>query len=142
MTSYVTIDAGLVFKLIVPNPDRDQLKKRVEQWTHEELVLCAPSLWLYELTSIFTKMVHFDELSEEEGKKGLALALALDIQLIQPNAEQARQAYAWTRRLGRAAAYDSFYLALAETLQCELWTVDRRLVNAARQPWVRLAGAD
>ncbi len=43
----------------------------------------------------------------------------------------------------RAAAYDSFYLAAAETLGCELWTADRRLVNdRGNQPWVKYrAGA-
>ena len=41
-------------------------------------------------------------------------------------------------RLNRAAAYDSFYLALAETLGSELWTTDNHLYNAAAQPWVRL----
>ena len=50
-------------------------------------------------------------------------------------------AFAWTRRLNRAAAYDSFYLALAEGLQCDLWTADRRLFNAVDLPWVHLAGA-
>jgi predicted nucleic acid-binding protein len=43
--------------------------------------------------------------------------------------------------LNRAAAYDSFCLALAEAMQCELWTADRRLVNAVNLPWVRLGGA-
>ncbi len=42
-------------------------------------------------------------------------------------------------RLNRAAAYDSFYLALAESLGCELWTADQRLHNAVDLPWVRLA---
>jgi hypothetical protein len=35
------------------------------------------------------------------------------------------------------AAYDSFYLGLAERLGCELWTADRRLRNAVDLPWVR-----
>jgi predicted nucleic acid-binding protein len=41
-------------------------------------------------------------------------------------------------QLKRAAAYDSFYLALAETLRSELWTADKRLVNAAGVSWVHL----
>jgi len=47
------------------------------------------------------------------------------------------RAYTWTRRLNRAVAYDSFYLALAERLDCDFWTADRRLVNAASQPWIK-----
>jgi hypothetical protein len=41
----------------------------------------------------------------------------------------------------RAAAYDSSYLALAESLQCDLWTMDERLRNAVNLPWVRWGGA-
>ena len=46
-------------------------------------------------------------------------------------------AYDWTLRLRRAAAYDSFYLALAETLGVDLWTTDRRLRTAVDLPWVQ-----
>jgi len=38
------------------------------------------------------------------------------------------------------AAYDSFYLSLAEALGCHMWTADRRLYNSAREvrlEWVR-----
>jgi hypothetical protein len=44
------------------------------------------------------------------------------------------------QRLKRAAAYDSYYLALAESLNCDLWTTDSRLVNAVKLRWVRLVG--
>jgi predicted nucleic acid-binding protein len=49
-------------------------------------------------------------------------------------------AFDWTRRLRRAAAYDSYYLALADLLKCDLWTADQHLVDAAAVPWVRLVG--
>jgi hypothetical protein len=39
--------------------------------------------------------------------------------------------------LDRAAAYDSFYLALTESLGRELWTADRHLCSAVALPWVR-----
>ncbi len=32
------------------------------------------------------------------------------------------------------------YLAVAATLGCDLWTGDRRLVNAVNAPWVRWVG--
>jgi len=51
---------------------------------------------------------------------------------------QLRLAFVWTRRLKRAVAYDSFYLALAESLGCDLWTADQRLHHAVDAPWVHL----
>jgi predicted nucleic acid-binding protein len=45
-------------------------------------------------------------------------------------------------RFNRPKAYDAQYLALADLLGCELWTADRRLVNAVggKLPWVRWIG--
>jgi predicted nucleic acid-binding protein len=140
MTSYVTVDASFAFKLLVPNPQRALFKQLVRQWAHEQTVICAPYLWLYELTSILTKVVYFGHIDEMEAQSGLELALTLGVQLIPPTMDQAQEAFAWTRRLNRVAAYDSFYLAVAQSLGCDLWTTDQRLVNAVRQPWVRLAG--
>jgi predicted nucleic acid-binding protein len=140
MTSFVMIDASFTFKLLTPNPLREQLKKLVRQWVGEEYVLCTPHLWLYEMTSILTKMVYFGEMDEEDAYESLGLVLNLGVQMIPPDEDQVQRAFVWTRRLDRVAAYDSFYLAVAESLDCEFWTADRRLVNAVKQPWVRLAG--
>jgi predicted nucleic acid-binding protein len=40
--------------------------------------------------------------------------------------------------LNRVAAYDSFYLALAERLDAPFWTADQRLSRAANQPWINV----
>ena len=56
--------------------------------------------------------------------------------VIQPDNTLVELAYDWTRRLDRIAAYDSFYLALTESLSAEFWTADQRLVNAVDLPWV------
>ena len=58
-----------------------------------------------------------------------------------PDNELVRRAFAWTLRLDRAAAYDSFCLAVAEGLGCELWRADWHLVRVVDRPWVRGAGA-
>jgi predicted nucleic acid-binding protein len=48
---------------------------------------------------------------------------------------------AW--KLNRPATYDAHYLALAEKLGAEFWTLDQRLFNAVRHqlPWVHLVGS-
>ena len=99
--------------------------------------LYAPTLWLYEVTSALTKAVHFDILTETEGRQALKLAQGLDLQLIHPDNTLVELAYDWTRRLNRIAAYDSFYLALTESLSAEFWTADKRLANAVSVPWVQ-----
>lgn len=138
MTTYLTIDAGIAFKLIAPHPRQPQYINLVNQWWQAGYQLCAPTLWLYEVTSTFTKLAQYRQLETDTSREGVQLACQLNVQLFAPDEEQALRAFAWTRRLQRAAAYDSFYLALAETLGCELWTTDKRLMNAAAQPWVKL----
>jgi predicted nucleic acid-binding protein len=141
MTNPLVIDAGLVFRALLPNPAQAALQELIGGWQDAGRDLCAPTLWLYELTSAIAKGVHFAAITEPEGRRTLALANRLSVQLIAPDAAMALAAYDWTRRLKRAAAYDSFYLALAESLSCEFWTSDRHLQTAAGMPWVRVPEA-
>jgi predicted nucleic acid-binding protein len=109
-----------------------------DEWRKDGATLVAPDLWLYEVTSAVAKAVHFEVLTDDEGRRALHLLHRLGVRLVPPDAAQAALAYDWTLRLHRAAAYDSFYLALAETLGADLWTTDRRLGNAVDLPWVRV----
>ncbi|MCL4302826.1 MAG: type II toxin-antitoxin system VapC family toxin [Anaerolineae bacterium] len=136
MTKSFVVDASFVFKLIIPNPQQIHCRTLVTQWQQEGCTLYAPALWLYEITSALCKMVHFGELTPAEAQRLLALVHKLSVQTIPPDETQTHRAFAWTHRLNRVAAYDSFYLALAETLNCELWTADQRLRNAVNLPWV------
>ena len=138
MTTYLTIDAGIAFKSITPHPKQQVYIDLLTQWRRAGYQLCAPTLWAYEVTSTFTKMAHFGQLSAVTKREGIRLTYQMGVELIEPDQAQARKAVAWSERLQRAAAYDSFYLAVAETLGCELWTTDKRLVNAVAQPWVKL----
>jgi len=92
------------------------------------------------MTSALCRLTRFGELTPEEGKRTLSLAQTLGVQLATPDNELMRLSFDWTIRLDRAAAYDSFSLALAEVLQCDLWTADQRLYNAVNEPWVRWIG--
>jgi predicted nucleic acid-binding protein len=139
MPRSLVVDASLAIRLILPDPRRSTLRALLERWLHEGNELFAPDLWLYEMTTALCKAAFFGFVTAEEADSSLALVSELAIQLVAPDAELARSAFAWTSRLRRAAAYDSFYLALAESLDCELWTADRRLHNAVGLPWVQLA---
>jgi predicted nucleic acid-binding protein len=138
MPSTLVVDAGIALKLVLPGPDQARLRALADEWRRDGAALVAPDLWLYEVTSALAKAVHFEVLTEDEGRRALGLLHRLDVRLVPPDATQVVLAYDWTRRLRRAAAYDSFYLALAETLGADLWTTDRRLHAAVDLPWVRV----
>jgi predicted nucleic acid-binding protein len=140
MTRLLVLDASFAFHLLLPGPRQASSRELVTEWKREGCEFFAPTLWVYEITSALCKVVRFSKLTPGEGERALALAHGLGVQLIPPDDAQTRLAFDWTLRLNRGVVYDSFYLALAETLRCELWTADQRLHNAVGQPWVRFAG--
>lgn len=133
----VIIDASVAIKAILPNPLQGYCRTLVQTFADVQPV--APALWVYETTSAISKAVHFEQLTETEGRRALEKVDALGIRLFVPDLEQNRTALAWTLRLKRASSYDSFYLALAHALECDFWTADKRLFNAlqdARFSWL------
>jgi predicted nucleic acid-binding protein len=140
MRQQLVIDASVCYTLVAPVEAHARLTGLIATQIEAGVQLYSPTLMAYELTSTLTKAVALGGMSEAHGQESLKQAMTIPIDLIAPDEALAQAAFAWTRRLRRAAAYDSFYLALAERLGCELWTVDRRLVNAASLPWVRDVG--
>jgi predicted nucleic acid-binding protein len=137
MTRSLVVDASVAFRLIAPGPDQECVRGLWSQWQSAGVDLQAPVLWLYELASAFCKAVYHRGLTPPEAREALTIAQDLDVALIPPDDTQIALALEWTVRLNRVAAYDSFYLALAESLGCELWTADQRLCNAVDLRWVR-----
>lgn len=140
--SSTVIDASFVLKVVLVNPQQGRYIALTDRWIDQGRQLLAPSLWVYETTSSLCKSLHFEQITLDECSKALRDASTLGIRSIPPDDDQTSRALRWTVQLRRAAAYDSYYLALAEILGCDLWTADRRLFNAVNLPWVRTVGAD
>jgi len=130
MEKLLVLDASVAIKAILPNPLQGHCRALVR--TFAEIAPVAPALWAHETTSAIAKTVHFGLLSEIEGRRALEHLAALGVQLFTPSLAQNQAAFDWTLRLKRAAAYDSYYLALAQTLDCPYWTADSRLFNALK----------
>jgi predicted nucleic acid-binding protein len=123
----VIIDASVAIKAILPNALQGYCRTLVQTFVDVQPV--APTLWLYETASAIAKAIHFKQLTEQEGRRALDQIDALGVRLFVPDIELSRNAFDWTLRLKRASAYDSFYLALAQALECDFWTADKRLFN-------------
>jgi predicted nucleic acid-binding protein len=118
------VDASVAIKWFIDEPDS---ARAVTLLRHP---ISAPDLLAPECANILWKKVARGELRVDEAE---AIALALegaDITLHSSRPYLAR-ATAIACALGRAA-YDCFYLTLAEKLQQPLVTADMRLVNAVR----------
>jgi predicted nucleic acid-binding protein len=100
-------------------------------------------LWLAEATSTIRRATHLKRISEQKGQEAITRIFALEIETIPADESLCKAALTWANRLQQVRAYDAFYLAVAERLQTEFWTADKRLVNAAQQlgaSWVHWIG--
>ena len=142
MIRSLVVDSSFVIRSVLPGPLRERVKALLAGWQDRGDTIRVPTLWHYEMTSALSKGVHFKAFSRVHAEELLALIAEFDFQVSIPDATQIQRAFDWTLRLRRAAAYDSFYLALAETTSAGLWTADERLYNATKSlvPWVHWAG--
>lgn len=138
---YSIIDASVFIKAHIMNPDQEQCLLLLNKLKKSKLLV--PSLWFYEITSVLAKLVHFEQISLQESKDTLQLALTLDVEIVEPDRTQCQLALEWAIRLNRAAAYDCFYLAIADSLDIPFCTADKRLNKAVKNldlSWLRWIG--
>ncbi len=136
----IVIDASIALRWLLPDPLSEACWNFFERSTNAGYYFTAPTLLTYEVVSGLTKAVYFKNISPEEARKNLLQFSSLEPLLVGANDVLSQRAFEWTLRMNRVAAYDSFYLALAESITCELWTADKRLYHAARDAhlgWVR-----
>jgi predicted nucleic acid-binding protein len=141
--SRVCVDAGVVLRLVLGTGNELELSSLWENWARRSLVVVAPTLLLYEVTNVLHRYRHAGLISREAALAALDAALGLPVAL-EGGAALHRRAAELAHELGLAAAYDAHYLALAETLACELWTTDAKLTRrvSAILRWVRLVAPD
>lgn len=140
-SSWICIDANLVVKLVV-DPRDTTIRQQWQQWETDGRQLAAPTLLYYETANALYQYERRGFLSAETVRLAQEAALSLPLTL-HGEADLHRAAIRLAQRLLLPATYDAHYLALAERLDAELWTADRRLVEAtqSRLPWIRLLAA-
>ena len=102
--------------------------------SNDELI--APSLLRAESTSTLTRLVHAGGIKESDARLQIVGMLRLPIRIIERVSLYAR-AFDIARSLGHAKAYDALYLAVAESEDAELLTLDRGMSEAAARLGIR-----
>jgi predicted nucleic acid-binding protein len=136
--SVVVVDASLAVKWLVNEEGTEKAVALLERWADRQTVIAAPPLLPVEITNVLYKRVRRAEITVSDAVILLRQLLGLGIAL--RSTELLHQsALEWAGRLGLPAAYDSYYLALADYLGCEFWTADERLYNTAKErlTWIR-----
>lgn len=141
MNSSVCVDASLTLKLVLEEPDSDAAYALWVEWKARRVMVIAPTLWAYEVTSVIRNRVYRGKLSPDLEGELFAAVHQLPVRLMAPPGLHQR-ASELARHFNRPTAYDSHYLALAEIYGCPFWTADERLFNALREElaWVHWLG--
>lgn len=128
-SSSICIDASFVVGLVT-HPKRDDLRGHLRHWQTENVRLVAPSLVYYELANVGFQMERHGRWTAATTNRLVAMVLSLPLETV-GDAALHTEAIALARRLSLPATYDAHYLALAERLDCEMWTLDRKLERHA-----------
>jgi predicted nucleic acid-binding protein len=134
--SWLCVDANLVVRLLA-SPKDILVRQLWQKWDTAKQGLAAPTLLRYEVTNAFYRYARQGIMSGDAVRAALRAALALPIHFY-GDTQLHGDALALAERFLLPAAYDAHYLALAEQLETELWTADKRLFRTVEQalPWV------
>jgi len=124
------LDANLVVVLAnPPDPRHGAVLSRVATWDREGADLHAPTLLPYEFASALTRLAAVVPLATD--LLATAWEVLEDLDLTLHPLDDGVRVVTLARRLGRRSAYDAAYIALAERLGAELWTLDGKLAANA-----------
>lgn len=140
--SYWVIDANIAIQTVLDiAANLEKFWERVDQ---EQITPCAPRLWLSETASAIRFLVSRREINSDDAEDALRTIHGLQVEIINEDEELSLRALELADKLGQSKAYDAFYLALAEKLVVDFWTMDERLVNRCRKDlklnWVYWVG--
>ena len=132
----ICVDASVAAKWVLSEDDSD-LADQIYITFHEGGIIAPPFLPV-EVTNAIWKHVVRGPLTVAEAQEALAKFLEFELEISERSGLH-RLALDLTYRFSLRAVYDMHYVALAQLAGCDLWTADRRLLNAVsgRLPFVR-----
>ena len=130
MNGHVVVDASLAFKWLVKEIYTAEANDLGRLWNSQGTQIAAPYLMPVEVTNALHHRVARGELTLEAATRHMESLLSSGLELHQTPTLHGR-ALELASLLRQGAVYDAHYLALSETLGCELWTADEKFYRAA-----------
>ena len=126
------VDASLAIKWLAEEDDSYKAYALYLEWDASGVQIAAPYLMLAETVNALHRKVVDGKLAPQSMSGILENMDALGVRFYNlPNMHG--RAWQIADQLNQGAVYDSIYLALAERLDCELWTADQRFYRSARR---------
>ena len=142
MPGRVCIDASLAISWVIPEPSTSSALAIRRMWTRDAVELVTAPIFRHEVTSAIRRAAYRGVITPEDGRRTLERALSWTIIVTPDTDDLQRRAYDLATDFNRPRAYDSQYLAVAQSEGCDFWTGDERLINAlqGRLTWAHLIG--
>ncbi|MGK7939689.1 MAG: type II toxin-antitoxin system VapC family toxin [Crocosphaera sp.] len=138
----ICVDANFIVRLVNIQIANSAFITLWEEWRANEITVVAPTLFYYEVTNALYRMSKAEQMTIEQAKEALIDALSFNITLYGhqqlPNFHQT--AFELANQFNLPASYDAHYLALAQHLNCDFYTGDKRLYNTVKNQisWIKL----
>lgn len=123
----VVVDASVVVKWFIPEPDSDAAYVLLQAIKSGELVALAPELVLSEVANALWKRVGREELTVRDASEIIQSLVESPLH-IEPTAPLVETALAIALETG-CTVYDALYIALAEQTNGSVATSDRKLMR-------------
>ncbi len=137
MRDYVVVDASLAVKWVLREPYTEEALAMASEWAATGIKPAAPCLLLVEVTNVLHRRATLGQISLSHARQLMAGFLGMGIEI-----RESPQLHLWAlelaRELQQPAVYDAHYLALAEILDCDLWTADERFFNSVKEQQPRV----
>ena len=130
MDDFVVVDASLAVKWLVAERFSDEAEDLLSTWELEGTRLAVPYFMPVEVSNVLHRYVVRGGLTVSEAMALMDRILGMRIEKYDEDRIYAR-AIELASQLGQGSVYDCHYLALAEFLDCDFWTDDRRFTRAA-----------
>ncbi len=125
----VVIDANFGVALVRLMPYSATCRTLIERWIRQNVTIAVPGLWDYEIVSALYWLQRQGAIKKEAMLTGIDLLFRLTLLHVPLDLQLAIAALNWAERLGQGKAYDAQYLALAEHLNAEFYTTDKKLFH-------------
>ncbi|MDB9519686.1 type II toxin-antitoxin system VapC family toxin [Roseofilum reptotaenium CS-1145] len=127
----VVIDANLLVVLVHEESRSQRVRNKFNEWIRDDVKIHAPNLVQYEVANALTRLVSANSFPQQQLAQAWILLNRLTITY--HDLSEGTRIIEIALSLKRQSAYDASYIALAETLDAVLWTLDTPLYRNSLQ---------